>query len=607
MHLYDETQIEAAPWPDTEEGRQARTFLVPLFQQGPQAFFEDKASMRLLAMDDLLIPLSVTESPHDNSYFFSMFARYITSQRAAIKTGNWSPVAGFVASSALWSVGSLLKAAQLDKCVQVDNWPTMRNMGAALDTDQVKRLTEFLVSRYPHHAIVFPALNPATHSPLLNHLKGHGYEFAYMTHTRMLLPFGLELSRRARENRRRDGRIVETTDYKLVEGKDVPDCAPRLAELYRMLNREKYTTNPPITTAFFEAALRSEKYRIRLLVKDGRVDMFYGITIKDDVVNCALSGYDITLPQELGLYRMLNNLLMMEALDRGLAIETGGGADQFKTLRGDRPLPRYNAVYLKHLSARRRGGWKLVQRLANESLLNVSRARLKQVDGDENVAGFDRIPETFAPPFLSPRESVLLLRQELDALEKSLDEAATLEGLERVHRLSELSKRLEDEQLPRDRVAALRERCESLASAMQKDKRARKASGRAQRAEQARQLLEQASKLGDTTLVAKHLGEAPLHHLRTLAELLRKSAPNAAVVLAATQGSTVGLVTAATADLIERGVNAGILLAQAAPSVGGTGEGSPELAWAEGPRPEGIAAALDATQAFLQARLNPPA
>ncbi|PTL76743.1 hypothetical protein [Vitiosangium sp. GDMCC 1.1324] len=50
MNLYDESTIADAPWPDTEEGRKARGFLVPLFQQGLQAFFGDRSTQRLLAI-----------------------------------------------------------------------------------------------------------------------------------------------------------------------------------------------------------------------------------------------------------------------------------------------------------------------------------------------------------------------------------------------------------------------------------------------------------------------------------------------------------------------------------------------------------------------------
>ncbi|MFL5352302.1 DHHA1 domain-containing protein [Archangium sp.] len=604
MNLYDEKTLADAPWPDTEEGRKARDFLVPLFQQGAHAFFEDRTRLRLLALDDLLLPLSINDGEYGNSYFFSVFARYISSQRAALKTGNWKPMARFTMGSALWGLGALLQASRINKVVHVDNWPTLRNMGAPLTAEQVQRLTAFLTERYPQHALVFPALSPATHSPLCNHLKQHGYAFAFMTHTRVMLPHGIEPGRKVRENRRRDSRLLEASGYRLVDAREMPGCAPRLAELYRLLNREKYSTNPPITPAFFETSLRGEMIEWRLFVKDGRIDAFYGFHVKGDVLYSPAAGYDLALPQELGLYRMLNNLLMQEAFDRGIAIETGGGADPFKSLRGDRPVPRYNAIYDAHLPSYRRAGWRLVHKLANDNLLPVVRSRLRQIDG-EDVAGFDGIPEPFAPPFLSPRESVAQLDEVLASLRAELEALSQLEPREWASRIPELAKKLEDWPSPPRRLTELRERLGQMEQQVHEEKRNKRVSARAQRAQQARQLLEGASKLGETLLVASHLGEDSSQNLRTLAEGLRKADARAAVVLTATQGDSVVVVTAAAQEVLQRGVDAGQLLKHVASVVAAGNEaGGPELAWAEGSHPAGISAVPDAARKFLQEHLR---
>ncbi|WP_437944264.1 DHHA1 domain-containing protein [Sorangium sp. So ce281] len=602
MKLYDASTIDAAPWPDTEEGRKARGFLVPLFQRGPQALFGDRSTLRLLSVDDLLIPLSINDADQGNSYFFSLFARYITSQRAAIATLDWSPALASGASSALLGLGALLKATQIDRCIQVDNWPSLRNMAPPLGAGQIRRITDFLAARYPEHAIVFPALSPATHAPLLNRLKEEGYAFTYMSYTRMLLPYGVELSRKVRENRRRDARLLEASGYEVVDGRDMPGCAPRLAELYQMLNREKYRTNPPMSPAFFEVCLRGEMVRLRLLVKDGRIDTFYGFMVKGDVLYSPAAGYDLTRPQEVGLYRILNSLLMQEALERGIAIETGGGADGFKALRGDRPVPRYNAFYVRHLPSRRRLGWRLLQRLANDVLLKVTRGILRGID--EAVVGFDGIPETFAPPFMSPGESAERLRRDLDALEREVDAASALEGSALADRVSALTRSLEEWACPPRRAVALRQRLEGLSRRRDEEKRSRRASTRAQRATVARQLLEGATRLGDATVVVHHLGEISRQQLRALAEQLCKAGACTAVALAGTEGGTATLVAAATRGLVERGVEANQVLAQAAPAVEGSAEGGPEVAWADGSRPEGAAAALEAARRYLEARLG---
>lgn len=48
----------------------------------------------------------------------------------------------------------------------------------------------------------------------------------YATHTRMLLPYKDEVSRQARENRRRDARLLTSAGYALVDGRDLRSVLP---------------------------------------------------------------------------------------------------------------------------------------------------------------------------------------------------------------------------------------------------------------------------------------------------------------------------------------------------------------------------------------------
>jgi alanyl-tRNA synthetase len=245
-----------------------------------------------------------------------------------------------------------------------------------------------------------------------------------------------------------------------------------------------------------------------------------------------------------------------------------------------------------------------VHKLANDNLLPVVRSRLRQIDG-EDVAGFDGIPDTFAPPFLSPRESVAQLEETLAALRAELEELSRLEPKELAPRLPELAKKMEDWPSPPRRLGELRERLGQVEQRVHTEKRDRRVSARAQRAQGARQLLESASKLGDTLLVASHQGEASSQQLRVLAEGIRKLAPQAAVVLTATQGDTVVLVTAAAQEVLQRGVDAGQLLQHVASVIAaGGGAGGAELAWAEGSQPAGISAVPKAARKFLLERLR---
>ncbi|WP_375773664.1 GNAT family N-acetyltransferase [Archangium gephyra] len=604
MVLHDESTLEQVPWPDSPEGRFARAYLTPLMKRGSEAFVSDRTTLRLVELDGHVLPLAINDAEYGNSPMLSNFARYVTLQVKAIERGNWGPVYGRLVRGVLHGVGAMLKAARIDRCVYVDHWLVLRNRGVLLSAEQVRRLTAFLTERFPGHALVFPALSLATHAPLLNTLGGEGYEAVYAFHTRVLLPYKAEVSRQVRENRRRDARLLEASGYEVVDGQARPGCAPRLAELYRLLNEEKYSTNQRMAPEFFEAALRDGTLHFRLAVKDGRIDGFFAYAVSHDVLFAPVFGYDVNLPQELGLYRGLVHQLIQEAMELGVAVELGAGADQFKSMRGDSPMPRYSAVYTRHLPGWRQQGWRLLRRFANGSMLGANRAVLRQIDGD-GVVGFDGVPETFAPPTLGAHEAAELLRQELGSLERALEEASGLEAEALARALAPLAEKLHNWQQPTRRVVALREKLEQL-----EQRQRRGASAKAPQdkgppaAELARQLLEGATKLGEALLVASHQGEASAQQLRALADSLRQSAGCAAVVLTATRGGKVVLVTAATQALVQRGVDAGQLMAQVAPSVEGKGGGAPDIAWGGGSRPEGIGAALEAARTFLQTRLG---
>ncbi|RKH17717.1 GNAT family N-acetyltransferase [Corallococcus sp. CA047B] len=555
-------------------------------------------------MDDLVIPLAVNASEYDNSALLSTFARYISLQLAAVTAETWGAARAVAVRGAIRTLGAMLKAARIDRCVYVDHWLVLRNLNAHLTEDQVARLTDFLVERFPGHAIVF-TLTPLTHAPLLNLLGARGYDFVYGLHTRMMLPTQAEGNRQVRENRRRDSRLLEAAGYRLVDGREVPGCAPRLVELYRALNGEKYRTNLQYTEEFFAWTLREGILKYTLAVKDGRVDGFYGHHVHDDVLFSPVFGYDVALPQELGLYRGLVYQLMQDGVDAGQTVELGAGADPFKSLRGAIPIPRWNAVHTRHLSSFRQGAWRMLRRFANDALRPASRGMMRKLDG-EDVKGFDPLSLPFTPPTgQTPQEASRSLRQQVDALEQALEAAAGLESEARLRALAPLSQTLHNWPQPVPRVVALRERLTRLEQEARRKPARATADAQVAPAEHARQLLEGAARLGDTSLIAAHLGEASAQHLKAVVESLRQAAGCVGVVLTATRGDKVVLVTAASVALRGQGLDAGQLMAQVAPCVDGKGGGSAEVAWGGGSRAEGIDAALAAARSYVQSRRTP--
>ena len=60
-------------------------------------------------------------------------------------------------------------------------------------------------------------------------------------------------------------------------------------------------------------------------------------------------GYNTTLPQSLGLYRLLMATVFEEAMRTNLVVNLSAGAAQFKRQRGGRAEIEYSAVLVRHL------------------------------------------------------------------------------------------------------------------------------------------------------------------------------------------------------------------------------------------------------------------
>ena len=92
--------------------------------------------------------------------------------------------------------------------------------------------------------------------------------------------------------------------------------------------------------------------------------------------------------------------------------------------------------------------------------------------------------------------------------------------------------------------------------------------------------------------------------LRTLADLIKSKAPDACVVLGSVIDDKVGLIALASGAARSRGADAGKLIAQLAPMVGGRGGGKPDLAQAGGTDAAGLPAAIAAVETLVAGMIS---
>ena len=100
---------------------------------------------------------------------------------------------------------------------------------------------------------------------------------------------------------------------------------------------------------------------------------------------------------------------------------------------------------------------------------------------------------------------------------------------------------------------------------------------------ESKRLLSEAEQIAGARIVTADVPDVPLAELRRLADSVRSSPDPVAGVLATGDGGKVHLLAFASESLVQgKGLNAGALIKEIAPIVGGGGGGRPEFAQAGG-------------------------
>jgi alanyl-tRNA synthetase len=122
-------------------------------------------------------------------------------------------------------------------------------------------------------------------------------------------------------------------------------------------------------------------------------------------------------------------------------------------------------------------------------------------------------------------------------------------------------------------------------------------------ADQAGDLLDQATEVAGIKIVRGRVDNLDGKALRELADQVRDRLPSGVLILGSAHDGKAGLLVAVTKDLTKR-LQAGALIKQLAPMVGGGGGGRPDLAQAGGSKPELLSEALAAAPQLIAQSLE---
>lgn len=359
--LYTRENIAALDWPSTPDGEYARNYLLPMIQDGPQAYIRNvhNTEVMIAKVDETLLPITVTDFHPDNTYTCSPYSHYISYGGYEEVRHLENPPVEALVKLILHPVAAWLRRSDFDRVVFVNNWLLSTNLYPSITATQLEVLSEALMRWFPDRAIIFRSVNESRDPHIRQTLEARGYDLILSRQVWFMDP---EEARRTKQYKE-DARVLRRHGYEIVDGPSLSDADLRRAvELYNLLYLEKYSYyNPQFSEAFLRLARDKGALTLRGLRRDGKLNGIMGYFARNSLMTQPLFGYDTSLPQEEGLYRLLTLVTLQEGLARGLMVHASGGVGRFKKIRGGTSATEYNAVYTKHLPRTRQRPWQVIK------------------------------------------------------------------------------------------------------------------------------------------------------------------------------------------------------------------------------------------------------
>jgi hypothetical protein len=366
--LFTRENIHTLTFPQTADGDYARRYLLPMMMDGTQKYIRNvfNTQLMLAKVGNVIIPITLSDFHIDNSYTVSPYSHYVSyGGFEEVKHLNNPPVEALI-KLLMVPIAWYFRKAELDKVAYVNNYLLSTNLYPSVNSDQLSALSEALPKWFPDRVIVFRSVDEKKNPHIADILKEKDYELVL---SRQVWYMDAEEASHTRQYKE-DVRVLRKHGYEIVDGKDLSDAElARSLDLYNMLYLEKYSYyNPQFTFEFMKLARDNEVLHLRALKRDGKINAVMGFFIRNGTMTQPLFGYDTSLPQEEGLYRLLTLITLQEGLQRNLLVHASGGVGKFKKVRGGKSVIEYNAVYHKHLPAWRQLPWKLIKAISRYAI-----------------------------------------------------------------------------------------------------------------------------------------------------------------------------------------------------------------------------------------------
>ena len=335
--------------------------LVKIFELAPTSDLVSNltATVRLHKSGDQMWPMSISDGP--TCYICSPTVAYIDYGLEETRHFVAHPRKQRLLKSLIRACRPIMRATQLDRQVQINNWMFSTNPAPVLTEETAMQLRNDLSTAYPDRAIVMRSLNDMCDASSMAALRTAGF---LLLPARQIYILDTQQAASPSVDVKRDAKLLADSSYEIVPAHHFSAADfSRAAELYSMLYLDKYTPlNPQYTPRFLAQAHQIDLLRLYgLRGTDDTIDGVAGVFRNGDTITVPIIGYDTTKPQDLGLYRMLNAVVREAEMPNCRYYNMSAGAATFKRHRGAQPAIEYTAVYVRHLNLGPRLATRFVQ------------------------------------------------------------------------------------------------------------------------------------------------------------------------------------------------------------------------------------------------------
>ena len=231
------------------------------------------------------------------------------------------------------------------------------------DFYDIKKLTNQFLTHYPKDVIIYKSVEPQTNPVLFKKFVDKGYISVLGRQVYIFDPKSSKYKKK--RSYQIDKKLAEKQDqfFWTILDVDNQEEVKRVLELYKELYLEKHSIyNPIYNETFIKNGFGNFKLRFEVL-KDKytkKIVAAQGIHETDRVINTSLIGYDQSLPQKLGLYRLMNYELMRQTIAKDKILNMSSGAGDFKLKRGGQNSFEYQMIYPGNLSTFQKKVWRFL-------------------------------------------------------------------------------------------------------------------------------------------------------------------------------------------------------------------------------------------------------